>query len=101
LGRAHLLLNHFLGTLPESTAHIVILEKFQQDIGQMLRLSDADRLGTPKNANDVAEVFGVRSDNGGNSPMRGFEDVVTASRNQAATHNRYIGEGIDRGKFAE
>ena len=61
---------------------------------------DTHRAGVTKQANDVTKILGVRPDQHGDSMNRGFEDVMSATRRQAATDKRHVRQGIDRPQFS-
>src|SRR5262245_65732347 len=42
----------------------------------------------------------MRTDNNGSAVLCGFQDVVSADRNQASANKRDIGQSVKRSKFA-
>ena len=74
--------------------------KLQHGCGQRLGSDYSQRVSLTKDVDDVAKVFRVRPHQNGCSELRGFQNIVSAARHQAAADERQIGELVEAGQLA-
>ena len=100
-GRSHLRLDRLLGTATEGGALVVVVQQLHKHKRQLSHTDDPHRIPALEQRYDVAKVLGVIASYDGNSVLRGLDDVVSAARDQAATHEGEIGEAIECGQLSD
>ena len=100
LGCALLGAHHLGSAASQQRSLIMVFQQLQDGCGQRLRSDNSQRIGFAEDFDDVAEVFGVRSDENWRSELRGFQHVVSTARHQASADKRQIGKLVQAGQLA-
>ena len=93
--------DNFGGVTAEFNTFLFLVEQVKEFVGELVGANHVNGASTREEFDDLAEVVHVGADDDRRGVMRGFEDVMTAARNEAPADKSDRRELIDGREFAD